>query len=269
MNISSPPPQEHQGYMPPRHDSGVSWHQEFAQQQSQAPRHIQNPAQGMGLGSGYGYYPQASGINMTRQQFGGLHSQSQSLASQQAQSDAFDDAAFARAFEEAAQHEAAQLKAVEAAGTTEEALHQEGFQNGLTHSIAEASLREQLSQPTDNLMEAESNNLNLPRIGADTIRPQETEPTPQQQQEAPDALARTAGSLLESVQHDQSDKFKGSQFLELMRMLRDKEVAVRGDDIVGTGSADLEGDAERAVGEVKGARPSDYLDMWETGPVPS
>lgn len=47
-----------------------------------------------------------------------------------------------------------------------------------------------------------------------------------------DELARTAGSLLENVQHDNSQKFKQSNFLNLMRQLRDREVRVEGDKLV-------------------------------------
>jgi hypothetical protein len=45
-------------------------------------------------------------------------------------------------------------------------------------------------------------------------------------------LARTAGHLLESVQHDTSEKFQSSVFLQLMRRLRDKEVTVEGENFV-------------------------------------
>jgi hypothetical protein len=183
---------------------------------------------------------------------------------QQTQPEAFDEAAFARAFDQAAQNEVVQheqltgtdYEAVRANGMFDDLLEQEGLQNGLAQSIAEVTFTEQTLQSDENMMEAESKTLNLPRIGADSIRPQETEPTQQEQQDAPDELARTAGNLLQSVQHDQSAKFQGSQFLELMRLLRDKEVAVKGDDIVGTNTA------ERAVGNAKGARPSDYLDTF-------
>ena len=47
-----------------------------------------------------------------------------------------------------------------------------------------------------------------------------------------DELARTAGTLLENVQHDNSQKFKQSNFLNLMRQLRDREVRVEGDKLV-------------------------------------
>lgn len=50
-----------------------------------------------------------------------------------------------------------------------------------------------------------------------------------------DELARTAGTLLESVKHDHSQKFQQSSFLSLMRQLRDREVRVEGDKIVDVG----------------------------------
>ncbi|OQO12262.1 hypothetical protein B0A48_02903 [Cryoendolithus antarcticus] len=50
-----------------------------------------------------------------------------------------------------------------------------------------------------------------------------------------DALAATAQDLLEKVENNKSDKFQNSQFLNLMRKLRDREVKVRGDKMVDSG----------------------------------
>ncbi|KAF2094573.1 hypothetical protein NA57DRAFT_80375 [Rhizodiscina lignyota] len=47
-----------------------------------------------------------------------------------------------------------------------------------------------------------------------------------------DELSRTAGQLLESVSHETSKKFQESNFLALMRRLRDREVRVEGDKMV-------------------------------------
>lgn len=47
-----------------------------------------------------------------------------------------------------------------------------------------------------------------------------------------DELARTAGKLVSSVDHDQSSKFKQSNFLDLMRKIRDKQAGIQGTDIV-------------------------------------
>ena len=47
-----------------------------------------------------------------------------------------------------------------------------------------------------------------------------------------DELARTAGLLVETVQHEENPKFKNSQFLGLMRQLRDREMVVEGNQMV-------------------------------------
>jgi hypothetical protein len=48
----------------------------------------------------------------------------------------------------------------------------------------------------------------------------------------PDALAHTAGQLLDSVSHETSEKFAQSSFLALMRRLRDREVVVEGENFI-------------------------------------
>ncbi|KDN51389.1 hypothetical protein K437DRAFT_290154 [Tilletiaria anomala UBC 951] len=49
-----------------------------------------------------------------------------------------------------------------------------------------------------------------------------------------DELAEAAGKLVATIDHDQSSKFKQSNFLELMRRIRDKQAGIRGTDIVDT-----------------------------------
>lgn len=66
---------------------------------------------------------------------------------------------------------------------------------------------------------------------------QEAEQTEQQKQEQQkahddDEMAATAGQLLDRVADNDSEKFKNSTFLNLMRQLRDREVRVEGDKIV-------------------------------------
>ena len=63
------------------------------------------------------------------------------------------------------------------------------------------------------------------------------EQEPKQKEEQPkmhddDEMAATAGRLLERVADNTSEKFQNSQFLELMRRLRDREVRVEGDKMV-------------------------------------
>jgi hypothetical protein len=73
------------------------------------------------------------------------------------------------------------------------------------------------------------------RIGSDAIdyTEQKDRSVDQDTRDADD-LARTAGQLLNSVQHDSSDKFRESRFLDLMRRIRDREVEVKGEDFVDT-----------------------------------
>ena len=54
----------------------------------------------------------------------------------------------------------------------------------------------------------------------------------EQLQREGDDLARTAGQLLDSVQENTSAKFQNSNFLALMRKLRDHQVVVEGNDMV-------------------------------------
>ncbi|KAI0315953.1 hypothetical protein OF83DRAFT_305121 [Amylostereum chailletii] len=69
-----------------------------------------------------------------------------------------------------------------------------------------------------------------------TAAPIQEQPVTQKQLAAKvvdaDELARTAGRLLDSVVHEQNPKFQNSQFLGLMRQLRDRTVTVEGNDMV-------------------------------------
>lgn len=69
------------------------------------------------------------------------------------------------------------------------------------------------------------------RIGSDTIEDTREKET-QEREDVEDELAKTAGQLLDSVKDDRSQKFRNSSFLELMRRIRDREVVVRGNDMV-------------------------------------
>ncbi|CAG8055714.1 unnamed protein product [Penicillium salamii] len=67
------------------------------------------------------------------------------------------------------------------------------------------------------------------RLGSDLI-PQSEKQDPQTKGRDADELARTAGQLLDSVRNEQSEKFAQSNFLALMRRIRDREVEVEGDE---------------------------------------
>lgn len=136
----------------------------------------------------------------------------------QEQAEIFDEEAFARAFD---------------AATTSE------------FATEEASLEreEVLPVPSPVRIMTRDPALDQERIGADLIHDPDGSATQHDslQQDA-DALSRTAGELLHKVQNDHSDKFQNSQFLQLMRQLRDKEVTVEGDKLV-----DINGSVEVAT----------------------
>jgi hypothetical protein len=66
------------------------------------------------------------------------------------------------------------------------------------------------------------------RVGSDLIAQSEKQ-DPQNRSRDGDELARTAGQLLDSVRNEQNQKFQQSNFLALMRRIRDREVEVEGD----------------------------------------
>ncbi|KAJ7703013.1 hypothetical protein B0H17DRAFT_1041257 [Mycena rosella] len=68
-----------------------------------------------------------------------------------------------------------------------------------------------------------------------------------------DDLARTAGLLLETVRDAQNPKFQKSEFLELMRGLRDRDIVVEGNEMVqNTGQSSASGWASDFQADIKG-----------------
>lgn len=127
---------------------------------------------------------------------------------QHMEEDSFDEAAFEQAFE----HARAEIEMQEGD------LRQEHVEMGqdvlLTDSVHDLPSAEDVEQL---------------KIGSDAIPYNESEEWKDHVNDA-DELAKTAGQLLDSVSHDQSQKFKNSSFLELMRRIRDREVQVDGDE---------------------------------------
>ena len=79
--------------------------------------------------------------------------------------------------------------------------------------------------------------INEARLQESIVSPESLLQTQEEQQEKqemtdPDALAHTAGQLLDSVSHETSEKFAQSSFLALMRKLRDREVVVEGENFI-------------------------------------
>lgn len=144
--------------------------------------------------------------------------------------EAFDDAAFARAFEEASREELERLE--------EESRQQQESQQ----AQAEIGQEILLDESAERLMAVEESYvLGQEPIGADRIEDSKEHPN-----NDPDALAQTAGHLLDSVRNNTSEKFANSQFLELMRQFRDKELTVNGDKIL-----DANGEAVESGEELK------------------
>jgi hypothetical protein len=175
-----------------------------------------------GLGSQYSPM-MAGGLGMRagmQPQFMGGMANSQLKQEPQQPVEAFDEVAFARAFEDAANAEVA--KEMESQSQEQD--------------VSQAAQEVQLNESAERFMSASpALEVQAPipvqaRIGADLIHNPSESPEPQP--EDPDALARTAGQLLESVRSNTSQKFQNSQFLQLMRQLRDREVQVEGDKIV-------------------------------------
>ncbi|KAE8360326.1 hypothetical protein BDV27DRAFT_41983 [Aspergillus caelatus] len=122
-------------------------------------------------------------------------------ASQLPSTEAFDESAFEAAFEQA--------KADLASQTADHA--------------------QELTNETSNPDATAAPQVEAIRIGSDTI-PQAEKDDARAHYNDSDELARTAGQLLENVSHDQSQKFRESNFLALMRRIRDREVHIEGDE---------------------------------------
>jgi len=135
----------------------------------------------------------------------------------------------------------------------EEIFNEADFEQAFTDAIAHAQHMEQSQDNTQMLHEdgtytndhSQEMGHDEPvaeniRIGADVIQYTEKQDrTADQNMSDADALARTAGELLNAVQHDTSEKFANSQFLNLMRQLRDREIEVQDDDFKATNKAAL------------------------------
>jgi hypothetical protein len=177
-------------------------------------------SQGMGVGLGMG---------MGMQQYGGGMMGQTGQVQQQQPEEVFDDEAFARAFEEASKAEMDRLE--------EESRQEQESTQAQNHESGQDIL---LEESAERFMSSDQPQIpNQAPIGADLIEDPRQNENPQGEDH--DALARTAGHLLNSVSNNTSSKFANSEFLSLMRQLRDKEVKVDGDAIVGAnGGAEVQ-----------------------------
>ena len=167
----------------------------------------------------------------------------------------FDEAAFQRAFDaariEMEESETARLREPSTATDEVSSDHDaaqlstdrvEQHTNSRTNMKSEEILRRNLLPAIIRQQMEESRGLQFERVEPDKVEPrlyQKTteeplleEKTDLQSDVEAEELARTAGQLLDKLKHEKSEKFQQSNFLSLMRQLRDKEVRVEGEKIV-------------------------------------
>ncbi|KAL2816149.1 hypothetical protein BJX63DRAFT_430436 [Aspergillus granulosus] len=183
--------------------SQQGWHNEFLRQQQHTPAQ-QNQSFASRFQSPFApaYAMHASPMNALAPTQG---------TNQASMAETFDESAFEAAFEQAKADMASQLET----------------------SVLETQTSDLETKTDDrNLNEDVNVQQTVPekiRIGSDTI-PQTNKEDPQAMANDADELARTAGQLLDSVSHDTSQKFRESNFLALMRRIRDREVQIEGDE---------------------------------------
>ncbi|KAJ5099260.1 hypothetical protein N7532_006261 [Penicillium argentinense] len=207
LHISGPSaPQVH---TPPVAQAPGGWHQEFLKQQQQQPtpaQHMQaQPMANRGFQPTFAPSYGAFNTPMNMQQQMPQNTQQSS----QAPSEQFDDAAFEAAFDQAR-------------ANLEHLLESEVSSQTET-SFEEMSQADPGTVLPDEVLEPEI------RIGSDRIGPGQVKEDPLERIHDNDALAQTAGQLIDNLRHEQSKKFKESSFMELMRRVRDREVEVEGE----------------------------------------
>ncbi|RMX75340.1 hypothetical protein D0869_11704 [Hortaea werneckii] len=244
MNLSSPPPppaqQQHQP-MP----QGSGWAQSFQQHIAQSAPRAQSTASPSPLafqqraryGAGYG------GMGF-QSQFAPQHQQpmfgagmQQGKGKEAVTDEIFDDAAFERAFEQA-RDDMVDESQVGLEGLQHSTEYRQDTSGELVDQIQqEREIQEQLQEMRPEL----SKGLQDPAIQeANALEDLAQQPVQMEEEKQEnkgqddDALAATAEELLNKVEHNKTDKFKNSQFLGLMRKLRDREVKVEGDQMVET-----------------------------------
>ena len=199
--IQSPllPQSESQRHAQPMQDNAGGWHETFSHRLNQSTQAQQQQF----------FRPPPSLMHPT------LHREAMTTGVQQQRAEsqigACDEAAFEQAFDKAGSDMYAQQQGSQ--------LDQDLFRT------AEAGQR---------LMSSDAEvRLDQNRLGSDRILDEvQMEKAHDTGEHDPNELARTAGQLLENVKDEQSQKFQQSNFLSLMRQIRDKQVVVEGDQLV-------------------------------------
>ena len=156
--------------------------------------------------------------------------------------DPFDMAAFERAFD-AARRDMLEAEEQEARAVRElqEETNHLASQESTTGNLTEETILESEMPPWPDFIVADHER----NILEDAMDMEPTHDVTQEEKEQPqkgqddDELSRVAGQLLDSVSHENSQKFQDSVFLQLMRKLRDKEVRVDGEHFVEVGSESI------------------------------
>ncbi|ODM22176.1 hypothetical protein SI65_03022 [Aspergillus cristatus] len=203
LQISGPSHPIHQ-QPGPSMASQQGWQNEFmAQQRPHQPQQQQAPGLQHHQPYGYGFQlSSAQNYSLSSAQMNTFQPQ-ETVESQQPQANAFDESAFEAAFEQA--KATMELEETNTAQTHAEIVNE----SAQFDSTVQPETHEEI------------------RIGSDTIAPKEDA---QGRPNDADELARTAGQLLNSVSHETNEKFQQSNFLALMRRIRDREVQIEGDE---------------------------------------
>ncbi|PFH53822.1 hypothetical protein AMATHDRAFT_73234 [Amanita thiersii Skay4041] len=135
------------------------------------------------------------------------------------------------------------------------------MQNHAQHVVDQTSWDKEFISQELNMIDS----VHAQEIKVDVAEPLAHEPA--------DELARTAALLLEQVKHEQNPKFLNSQFMDLMRQLRDGKVVVEGNQMVesdGTSvyTADVKGKG-RAVDNTTLGQPNTTLSSGQTRVLPT
>ncbi|KAL4755119.1 hypothetical protein BDW72DRAFT_200166 [Aspergillus terricola var. indicus] len=184
--------------------SQQGWHGEFLRQQQQQHRPALQENQALGQRFQPSFAPNYTMNNSSMAVYvPGPETVQVSRAEE------FDESAFEAAFEQAKADMASQFE----------------------ESLVETNVTESNANNKDQKEEVPAQHIahETIRIGSDNIL-QVDKDDPQAAANDADELARTAGHLLNSVSHETNQKFRESNFLALMRRIRDREVQLEGDE---------------------------------------
>lgn len=144
-------------------------------------------------------------------------------------------------------------------------MHSPNFMPHMGQTLSSPALA-QSSSTSAALWDKEFQSLEASIVNVDQLNPAQAQDPAAQAREADD-LARTAGLLVETVRNEQNPKFKNSQFMRLMRDIRDGDIVVDGSEMVersqASGNVDVKGKGkERASGTINWDR--DYEDKYDS-----